>query len=118
MSKPREGHRFWLSATRPSYSSAWVARILGSLRAPCAELDQRVGLLRAGGDDAAGPVILEAAPHQMHAVGEQGGGEGVAGMALVALAVEGEADGLGAVDAAALEQAEGLLAHGWGSPIL
>ncbi len=70
-----------------------------------AELDQRIRLLRAGGKEAARAVILEAAADQHHAVGEQRGGEGIAVIALVRLAVEHEAQRLGAVDAAALRQA-------------
>ena len=52
------------------------------------ELDQRIRLVGAGGDDAARAVILEAAADQMHAVGQQGGSQRVARMALVRRAVE------------------------------
>jgi NaMN:DMB phosphoribosyltransferase len=65
------------------------------------EVDERVRLLPAGGDDAARAVILEGPPHDPLAVGHQRGGERVAGMAGEALAVEGELHLAGAVDQAA-----------------
>src|SRR5690606_15080100 len=68
---------------------------------PGAELDQGVRLLGTGAEDAARPMILEAAPDQVDAVGEQGRGQGVTGKAGVAPAVEGEADRPGAIDPAA-----------------
>ena len=76
-----------------------------------AELQQRVRLLRAGGEDAARAVVLEAASDQVHAVGEQRRGQGVAGIALIGRIVEAEADRLGPVDQAPLGQAEAL-SHG------
>jgi hypothetical protein len=82
-----------------------------------AQLDQRIGLVGARGHDAARAMIFEAPPDEMDAIGEQGRGKGVAGIALVALAVEGEAERPGAVDAAAPGRTMGLLAHGC-SPIL
>ena len=66
-----------------------------------AELDQRVRLLRPGGEDAARPVIFEAAPDQMHAIGDQRRGQRVAGMALIAIAVEQEGEAARPVDPAA-----------------
>ena len=79
-----------------------------------AELDQGVGLVGAGGDDAARPVVLEAATQQAHAVREQRRGERVAGMALQGAAVEAKGQRLRAVDQAALPQAHGLSAHSAG----
>ena len=70
-----------------------------------AELDQGVGLLRPGRDDAARAMILEAPPDQMDAVGEQRRGQGVAGEALVARAVEGKTEAASAVDPTARGQA-------------
>ncbi len=52
--------------------------------------DQRVRLLGAGAQDSPRPVIFERAPDEMKAVGDQGGRERVAGIALVIEAVEGE----------------------------
>lgn len=79
-----------------------------------ADLQDRVGLLGAGGDDAARPRVLEAAADDVDAVGQQRGGQGVAGIALVVLAVEAEGQRAVAVDAAAAGQAIDL-AHA-GSP--
>ncbi len=69
------------------------------------QLDQRVRLLRPGGEDAARPVVLEAAADQPDAVGQQGRGQRVAGMAFVALPVEPEAEPRRPVDQPALGQA-------------
>ncbi|MCC2665808.1 MAG: hypothetical protein K0S35_3730 [Geminicoccaceae bacterium] len=91
--------------------------------AAATELDQRVGLLRSGRDDAARAMVLEATSDQMNAVGEQGRGERVAGEALVARAVEGEAEPPPTVDPPALRQAVSRrtgtgadVAHGASSP--
>ena len=51
-------------------------------------------------------MVFERAPHQMNAVGDERGGERIAGEAAVGLAVEEERDGLGAIDAPALGRAE------------
>jgi hypothetical protein len=75
---------------------------LGRLGA--AQLDQRIGLLGAGGDDAPSARVLEATVDDIHAVGQQRRGQGVAGMALVALAVEGEGQPACAIDAPALAE--------------
>ena len=64
------------------------------------QLHQGVGLLDAGGEDAARAVILEAAADHGDVVGEQRRGQGVPRMALVAAAVEGERQRPVAVDAA------------------
>ena len=56
-------------------------------------------------------MILEAAANQMDAVGEQGRGEGIAGIALERPAVEGEVDRAAPVDPAAGRGAEFSLAH-------
>src|SRR3546814_18627431 len=69
-----------------------------------AQGDQRVGLLDAGGEQAAWAVVLEAATVEVAAAGEQRGGEGVAGEALVAPPLECEAARPAAVhEAAAVE---------------
>ena len=58
------------------------------------DLDQRVGLFRAGRQDAARAMVFERAADEMDAVGEQRRGQRVALDAGVGLAVEGEARGL------------------------
>src|SRR5690606_25377476 len=63
------------------------------------KLDERVRLLDAGREEPARPVVLEAAADEMNAVRQQGGGQGVAGMALVGPPVEGEAENARAVQA-------------------
>ena len=70
-----------------------------------AQLHERVRLLGAGAEDAARAVILEAAPDQMDAVRQQRRSERVAGVALVAGAVEGEMQRLPPIDPAAAVQA-------------
>ena len=77
---------------------------------------ERVRLLGTGGDDAARPVVLERAPDEMHAVGEQRRGQRVAGEALVGRAVEAEPERARPVDASALRRPE--CAHGAPSPAL
>lgn len=67
-----------------------------------AQLEDGIGLFGTGGDDAARAGVFEGATDDVHAVGQQGGGEGVAGVALVVLAVEGEGQGLATLDAAPL----------------
>ncbi len=57
-----------------------------------ADADQRVHLFRPKADDAARPVILEAAPHQAPAVGEQRRCEAVARMSGERPSVEAEGD--------------------------
>jgi hypothetical protein len=79
------------------------------------QLHDRVGLFHAAGDDAARAVVLPAAREERDPVGEQRRGERVARMALVRLAVEGEAQCAGAIDAPALREAKGL-AHRPSSP--
>ncbi len=69
-----------------------------------AELDQRVRLLGAGRDDAARAMVFEAPADQVDAVREQRGRQRVAGEALVADAVEGEAQRARAVDPPTLRQ--------------
>ncbi|MCY1219644.1 hypothetical protein D9M72_316270 [compost metagenome] len=66
------------------------------------DLQHGVGLFRTGGDDAARTGVLEAAADDVDAVGQQGRGQGVAGKALIVLAVEGEGQRLAAIDAATL----------------
>ena len=87
------------------------------------QLNQRGRFFRPGREDAARPVIFEAARDQAHAICQQSCGERVAGMAFVFLSVEGEAQNLPAIDLAAGRKPEAL-GHGpvlWccgGSPIL
>ena len=69
------------------------------------ERDERVGIVRAEGQDAARAVIFERSGDEMRAVGDERRGERVARAADVTLAVEGEAEGLGAIDAPALASA-------------
>jgi hypothetical protein len=38
-----DGQRFWLAATRPSYSSCWVARMSGWVRAPVSSCTRALG---------------------------------------------------------------------------
>ena len=68
-----------------------------------AQLDQRVGLFRTGGEDAAGPMVFEAPADQPDPVGEQGRGQRVAGMAGQPAAVEPEIEAAAPVDQAAVE---------------
>src|SRR5690625_4221038 len=75
------------------------------------QLYQGIGLLGTGRKDPAGPVILEAARDQVNAVRQEGRGQGVARMPLVAAAVEGEAEALRAVEQTTFWQAE-TLGHG------
>ena len=63
------------------------------------ELHQRRGLLRAGGEDPARAMELEAARNEPHPIGEQRRGERVAAPALVGPAVEGERERTRAIDA-------------------
>src|SRR3546814_5633844 len=58
-------------------------------------------------------VIFEASPDQMDVVGEQGGGQDVAGMALVTPAVEAECQRPPSVDPAPRGEAVRLRGHGW-----
>src|SRR5262249_22300115 len=79
-------------------SRAQVGRLAGVV-APHG--DERIRLLGAARDRAARTVVLERAPHEVHAVGEQRGGERVAGTALVGASVEAEVEWPRAIDAAA-----------------
>ena len=62
------------------------------------ERDERVRLLGAGAENPARAVILERAPDEMKAIGDQRGRERVAGVALVIEAVEGEDERARTVD--------------------
>ena len=73
------------------------------------ELHHRVRLLDAGRDDAARPGVLEAAPDDVDAVGEQRRGERVAAVALQATPGERERQRPAAIDAPARGQAVALL---------
>ena len=92
--------------TRPAVDAASAQAVPEQEgRRPCVglivvaiELHDGVGLLGSGGDDPSRAVVLEAASDQTHAVGHQGGGEGVAGMTLVVRPVEPEGEPAGAID--------------------
>src|SRR5690606_31002131 len=73
-----------------------------------ADLQDGVRLFGTGGDDAARTRVLEAAADDVDTVGQQCGGQGVTGIALVGLAVEGEVQDLAAIDATAAGEAIGL----------
>src|ERR1019366_8090616 len=79
---------------------------LASRAAP--ELHQRVRFLGTSADDAAGAVVLEAAPDQMHAVGEQCRRERIALVTLKAYAVVCEPEWPAAIDASALGKTKRL----------
>src|SRR4029077_4319318 len=60
--------------------------------------DERVGLFRACGEHAPRPVVLEGAPHEMHAIGKERRGERVTRKAVIAHTIEPEGQRAGAVD--------------------
>ena len=76
-----------------------------------AELNEGVGFLDPVGHHPARTVILEAAADQAHPVREKRGSEGVAGIAGVPLAVEGEIDGCPAIDVSAVRKPEPCARH-------
>ena len=86
---------------------AGIQRLLGGAhvgdlrRFGAADLQHRVRLFRARRNNAARPRVLEAAPDDIHAIGQQGSGQGVTGKALIALPVEAECQRLAAINAAA-----------------
>ena len=80
-----------------------------------AQFDQGVRLLRAGREDAAGPVILERAADETHAVGEQRRGQRVAVVAGEAASVEAEVARPVPIDQAAGGGAERLIGRGRGN---
>ena len=81
-------------------------------REPGGDLDQGVGFLDSRGHDAAGAVLVEGVARPQPAVGQQGGGEGVAGVARVFTAIQGETPGDTAVDASAGAKTRGLALSG------
>ena len=74
---------------------------------------ERVRLVGAGREQAARTVVLERTTKQVDAVGEQRRGERVAVEADIGMAVEGEAQRHGAVDATAAREPESARVH-WG----
>ena len=103
---------------------AVVKRLLGGThvghlaRFGAAQLQDGVGLFGTGGDQAPRTRILEAGVEHIEAVGHQRRGEGIACQALITLAIEGEGQRRGAIDASTRgETARGsgglvvLLAH-------
>ena len=85
-----------------------VASRLGSVRAPWPSWTKALGSSAPAETMPAGSVVLEAAADQGDAVGEEGGGDGVAAVGVDGASVEGELEGRVAVDAAAAVEAEGL----------
>jgi hypothetical protein len=71
-------------------------------------LDQGARLLGAGGHDPARPVVLEAPPDQMHAVGKERRRQRVAGVAAIGSSIEAEIQRTRAVDPAAFRQSVSL----------
>ncbi len=93
------GQPLVLVATRPWYSACWVARTLGICVASVAPIcSTAFGSSAPAAKMPRGREYLKLRPTMSHAVGQQGGGQGVTVKALVALAVEGEAQRLVAVD--------------------
>jgi len=74
-----------------------------------ADFDQRAGLFLAGRENAAWAVIFEAARNDPDAVGQQGRGQCVAGIAGVVAAVEGEIETLAAIDFTTAGQPERMV---------
>ena len=66
---------------------------VGFLAAALAQFNERVGFGRTRGDHAARAMVLEGAAHQRDAIGHEGGGQRVTGVADVQRAIEGEAQG-------------------------
>ena len=62
------------------------------------DADQGARLFNAGGENAPGPMVFEAAPHKADAVGQQGRGQGVTRMPLKLDPVKAEGEGFGPVD--------------------
>ncbi len=95
-------------AVHAAGGQAWVQRLLSGtdvrdLRCfGATDLQHGIGLFGTGGNDAARTRVLEAAADHVDAIGQQGGGQAVTGVALVGLAIEGEGQGPVTVDAAAL----------------
>src|SRR5581483_4106159 len=111
------GNRAEIEAKRRPAVLARGSKALMELHLRCAEVrrlapaaaidrDQRVRLLGASRNDAARPVILERAADQVDAVGEQRRSQRVAGEAGERDTIEGEAERLFAVDAAAGRRAK------------
>ena len=76
------------------------------MRAPVPSWTSADGSSAPCGEDAAGPVILEAPAREMGAVCDERGRQCVAGEALKAARIEGEAETLGAVDLPTLLETE------------
>ena len=73
--------------------------LVGGGMAAVFELDEGVWFFATGSEDAARAAVFVALSDDAHAVGNECGGEGVAGKALVGLSVPVEADGLAGIDA-------------------
>ena len=80
-------------------------------RGPVAQLHDGVGFLGTVAHDAPGPGVFETSGHDVHAVGEQGGSQGVARAALEPLAIEREGQGPSALYPAPRGQAKSLRGH-------
>jgi hypothetical protein len=72
------------------------------------DLEDGIGFLGAAADDAPRPMVLEASPHQVHAVGKQRGGECVTGEAGQAAPLKSELKRTITIDASARWEAVGL----------
>ena len=101
-----DGHRFWLGGFQPLVQ--FDRRRFAVRLAPRAgaQLDQRIRLLRAGGNDAARPVILEAAANEADAFRQQRGGKRVTRKARDLASVKAATQRLRAIDRARRSRAD------------
>jgi hypothetical protein len=90
------------------------AQIRRETALPCADAHQRIGFVGTHAEKAARAMIFERASDQMHAIGEQRRGKRIAGKSAEFPTVEGEADRLAAIDAAAVGRA--IVAHHEAAP--
>ncbi len=87
------------------------------LAVAAAQFHQGVGLFDARREDAPGPVVFETSADQAGAVGQQGRGQAVAGMAFHDFSVEREAESPRSIDMTAVLQAPRLIRHESRSPL-
>ena len=90
------------------------AQVGGVAARSAADRNQRVGFFAARAEQPARAVVLERAPEQHHAVGEQRRGERITGEPLIRRSVEAEADRAAAINPPAVIEPEP--AHRRGSP--
>ena len=86
-----------------------------SAQGALAHIDQTGGFLDTAGKNPARPVQLEAAPHELHAVRQEGRRQGIAGVAAEAAAVEAEGQGLRAIHTPAPGRRKTRCGHGGSS---